>query len=259
PITPNITIKACRGQMHLYDFMRTCDPDFDPATCKVHLPTSVDKEQPLDVFLDGRFDEWQSFQGQQNFKRKHLISFVGAGRDRWLFAGYYRVLGWEESDSPRWPIRYNLERIQSMEQYVGRLYVHCKYGLQMRYINTETLADNLYVTDLLRERRVYNSFPGFKKTNVTMQELRSLFRHKADSWRAALSSVKGIYLITDQSNGKLYVGQANGTGGFWDRWRNYAETGHGGNKYLIPELKLSGEEHSHNFRFSILEVCLAGY
>jgi hypothetical protein len=41
--------------------------------------------------------------------------------------------------------------------------------------------------------------------------------------------VQGIYLITDSSNGKQYVGKADGTERILGRWKNYASDGHGGN------------------------------
>ena len=49
------------------------------------------------------------------------------------------------------------------------------------------------------------------------------------------------------ATGKLYVGSACGTGGFWGRWQEYLQTGHGGNEgmKLDPEAK---------YRVAILEV-----
>ena len=34
--------------------------------------------------------------------------------------------------------------------------------------------------------------------------------HRYADWQAALSEVQGIYLITDSTNGKQYVGKADG-------------------------------------------------
>jgi hypothetical protein len=65
-------------------------------------------------------------------------------------------------------------------------------------------------------------------------------------WRAALSQWRGIYLITDQSDGKQYVGSAYGAENIWQRWTEYARTGHGGNKLLRMR-------DPTNFRFSILQ------
>jgi group I intron endonuclease len=74
------------------------------------------------------------------------------------------------------------------------------------------------------------------------------------SWKTALSNVKGIYLITDISNGKLYVGSAYGNNAFWNRWKEYSENGHGGNIVLKKLIKIHGKVYADNFRFSILET-----
>ncbi len=55
---------------------------------------------------------------------------------------------------------------------------------------------------------------------------------KPESWWAALSEVSGIYLITDKSSGKHYIGSAYGEGGIWSRWCEYSRSGHGNNKEL---------------------------
>ena len=62
-----------------------------------------------------------------------------------------------------------------------------------------------------------------------------------------LSNVNGIYLIRDKSSGKLYVGSAYGGNGIFGRWKNYASTGHGGNKEFY-------NLEARNFEFSILEI-----
>ena len=43
---------------------------------------------------------------------------------------------------------------------------------------------------------------------------------------------KGVYLITDTSNGKMYVGSAYGENMILGRWKSYVKTGHGGNEGL---------------------------
>lgn len=81
-----------------------------------------------------------------------------------------------------------------------------------------------------------------------------MMRNETESWRTALSSVKGIYLITDTKTGKLYVGKAEGEGGIWGRWCAYSSSGHGGNKALIAELGLKASERQHDLRFALLEI-----
>ena len=77
---------------------------------------------------------------------------------------------------------------------------------------------------------------------------------KIATWHGALANIKGIYLITDISTGKHYVGKASGDEGIWQRWCAYAKNGHGGNEELMKLLAENGEEHMKNFQYSILEI-----
>ena len=81
-----------------------------------------------------------------------------------------------------------------------------------------------------------------------------LNRGKRD-WIAALENQKAVYLITDKSNGKLYVGSATSNDGMLlQRWRSYIANGHGGNKELVELVKNNGFDHiKQNFQYSILE------
>jgi len=73
-------------------------------------------------------------------------------------------------------------------------------------------------------------------------------------WKAALQSVKGVYLIVDKDNGKKYVGSAYGAFGLWQRWGCYIGTGHGWNDELTKLINKKGIEYARkNFRLSLLE------
>ena len=51
------------------------------------------------------------------------------------------------------------------------------------------------------------------------------------------------------------MGSAYGDECIWQRWSNYAKTGHGGNAELKNLLVENGQEYAYNFKYSILEVC----
>lgn len=67
------------------------------------------------------------------------------------------------------------------------------------------------------------------------------------SWRAAMSQWRGIYCITDNADGKSYVGSASGAENILQRWVSYAATGHGGNAQLLGR-------NPERFRFCVLEL-----
>ena len=91
-------------------------------------------------------------------------------------------------------------------------------------------------------------FPGFDRLVLNYPQLQAVMReHRYASWRTALSSVFGIYLITDTRDGRHYVGKADGEESIRQRWHAYATNGHGGN----VELKTVDPR---SFRFSLLRV-----
>jgi len=98
-------------------------------------------------------------------------------------------------------------------------------------------------------------FPGYNSVLLSYPLLRTITREDLPSWRSALSSVSGVYVITDNETGKLYVGSAYGGNGIWQRWQAYAKSGHGGNKELKALLREHGRDYVKHLQFSVLEVC----
>lgn len=91
-------------------------------------------------------------------------------------------------------------------------------------------------------------FPGFDRLVLEHAQLQAVMReHRYASWRTALSSVTGIYLITDTRDGRQYVGKADGAESIRQRWSAYATNGHGGN------VELRNVDPA-TFRFSLLRV-----
>lgn len=242
--------------MRLFDLLRVWEPSFEPSRAKVHLARYNGNEQPLDVFLEGRFDEWQRWQSKRNFQREFVVSLVQAGSPtRWLFVGLFRLIDYVEEADPTPHYFYNLARVTAVEEWVGRLYLTSTYKERNSYPTGETLADDLTVAELLPERLSIGRFPGFKAVNLTKSHLDRVVQQNIESWRSALSSVKGIYLITDAATGKLYVGKADGADGIWGRWCAYSSNGHGGNVALRKEFGIEATpERQHDLRFSILEI-----
>ena len=106
-------------------------------------------------------------------------------------------------------------------------------------------------------------FPGFDGVLLTYHQLRDMVDDpRYADWRIALSEVQGIYLITDSSNGKQYVGKADGAERILGRWTAYARDGHGGNVALgeLARESAAGKrtginaDHARHFVFSLLRV-----
>lgn len=97
-------------------------------------------------------------------------------------------------------------------------------------------------------------FPGFDRLLITYGELQDVVKEsRYGAWRTALESVQGIYLITDTSSGRLYVGKADGSERILGRWASYARDGHGGN-IALRGLCARDSTHARHFQFSLLRV-----
>jgi hypothetical protein len=219
---------------------------------KIHLATSKNTNL-LSAFHAGTFKEWQEHQNQENFACAEVISLIELGKGRWLFAGAWRVLGVGPTHEER-GFKYNTEEILGLKHLVGRVVVRFERTFRNSYLRGDNYGDRLEVLEVRALRESVEAFPGYSGVNISYQVLDLLRRDQPESWVTALSSVAGVYLITDGSNGRLYVGSAYGQGGIWRRWMEYAEQGHGGNVDLQALLREKGASHTRNFQFAILEI-----
>ena len=167
--------------------------------------------------------------------------------DIWLFGGVFRVL-------QRHQDRYEVELTEDGVGFIGRLKLRSAYRERATRVKFENHYPDLEVQEVLREPYSGRSFPGFEDIDLSFEELETLVRNSRADWKAALSSVKGIYLISDTNTGKRYIGSAYGDEGIWSRWCSYVATGHGGNvelRALVSDPTL--EYRRKVFRFALLE------
>lgn len=96
-------------------------------------------------------------------------------------------------------------------------------------------------------------FTSYADTILSFDELKAIFTHNDEHWRNVLQAVNGIYLITDRSNGKQYVGSTYNTRGIWGRWEMYFQTGGHGNNVRLKDVIDKNPEYAKNFQWTILE------
>lgn len=99
-------------------------------------------------------------------------------------------------------------------------------------------------------------FKGSENVCINYEELKSIVEDNItyEDWHTALSLVYGVYLITDLTDGRQYVGSAYGKEGILQRWTVYVNSYHGDNKKLKSLLKEYPERYK-SFQFSILQIC----
>jgi GIY-YIG catalytic domain len=200
---------------------------------------------------EGQFDLYQRIQSRPVFKGARLLaSFVATPLDETLFTGLYDIIGVGRAATGLIdPISgedvggkhyYDLVLSPKLAEYRRRLVIEWGPG----YRNFVHLARNHDKT-VLEVRRAFEDppFPGFLDFCGRLERLAEV----PTSWRIALSSVNGVYLLINPDTGAQYVGSAQGSAGFWGRWQEYASSGHGGNRRMkdIPRA---------DYQISILEV-----
>ena len=245
--------------LKLFDLLRAAGDDLDPKKCKLHFYASDRgyEDEALNEVLSDRFDkDSQRHQKTKVFERPHIVALIPlvAGSGKWLFVGCWDSLGFGRG-SKEWPLLYRTKKRNQTRELVARVVVMCEEGVKrQRYRDAEKLADKLIVSELLSEPPIGEKFPGYRNVDLSFSQLRTIIDNEPHDWRARLEAVGCVYVVADSKTGKMYVGIAHGEGGIWNRWAQYAENGHGGNKRLLEVVDKRGEKYAANFRFAILEI-----
>ncbi len=152
-------------------------------------------------------------------------------------------------------INYEGAELQNYQPYFGRVVVKYRKTHQTQVVFANNIINELEVEQILPSVFDGIDFPGYDKVRLSYSQLSTIIhRHKRD-WIAALENQKAVYLITDTCSGKQYVGSAYGENGMLlQRWTNYVNDGHGGNKLLKEVVTVSGIDYvAQNFQYAILE------
>lgn len=143
---------------------------------------------------------------------------------------------------------YEHEKLTEFEKYFGRLIIQFHKSNAFVTLNGNRI-DDFIVKEILPNSLDNDFFPGYDKVNISWEELTRAI--EKDTWKTALQNQKGVYLLTDTSNGKKYVGSAYGEDMILGRWVAYVKSGHGGNSGLK---KVSFDHIKTFFRYSILDI-----
>ena len=125
-------------------------------------------------------------------------------------------------------VGYEFEELGEYKKYFGRIIVRFKNKSQNMVRKAESVIEDCDIAQILPDVFDNDIFPGYDKVNISWDELSRVITK--DNWKTALRNQKGVYLITDTSNGKMYVGSAYGEEMILNRWKSYVKTGNGGNQ-----------------------------
>ena len=210
-----------------------------------------------------QINAWKTKHPNNNLNHAdYLLAFAQYypyGPEYFIFGGLYKIKKIEPEVYDE--VGYELTLMEDYKEYRKRLIVKLKKPIGRDLYNRlykniqDTLEPEVYE---IAPNTKLGHFPGYQNVTLSHPQMQQIISRNEPSWKQALMNVKGVYVITDLSNGKLYIGSASGnTDGIWQRWSDYAniENLTGGNK-LLNEIKLDkGKDYIvNNFQYSILEI-----
>ena len=248
------------------DFIKA--PDIKRTKVKFNMNAGDWNKRAWDLLLEDdpewiNMNRWKTKQSNNNLNNADyliaLAQYYPYGPEYFVFGGLFEIKKIEPEVFH--DFGYDLILMDDYQEYIKRLIIKIDKPIGRDLYNRryESLQDQLNpeIYELAPDTKL-GHFPGYQNVSLKHKELRQIFSRNEPSWKQALSNVKGVYVITDTSNGNLYIGSASGNGeGIWQRWSGYADTNNltGGNKELVEILESKGEKYiMDNFKYSILEI-----
>lgn len=209
------------------------------------------KDRRLDIYNMYRTDkpafiDYQNTQSNDVFRDvEYIVSFIGEEQVLARFVGVFQVTG-RTHDGAHY--KYTMEEVDGYDDLKERVII--RWGNPISW--HQWIRNEMEVVEISAGLH-YKRFTDYFDLILDFTELQDIIVNKYADWYKLLSSIKGIYLITDNHQGKLYVGSAYGEEGIWGRWRDYVATnGHGGNKSLKDLIDGDWQYAVKYFQFSIL-------
>ncbi|MGC2633917.1 MAG: GIY-YIG nuclease family protein [Candidatus Cybelea sp.] len=238
---------------------------FEPDSNRVKLVRHTEAEVGAELLQSPWLDYYQKYQHNPIFDEcDQIIVFVGEERSKSRFIGVYDVgerMTADEAPSlpaecprPEWAqggFYYPQVRRSGFEDLEGRLIID--WGKDP--INWHKPFRDRPVIEIRPPGRTLPPFRDYLLVNLRFDELVRL-RENSEAhrdWFHGLKAVGAIYLIVNSRTGQQYVGSATGESGLWQRWSEYAKTGHG-NNLRLKEVCTQDAGCPAAFRFSILET-----
>jgi GIY-YIG catalytic domain len=237
-----------------------------------HRPTEPDLNKILPLLAADKpdlFNAYQQTQGEALEKTmlgaSYVTSFIGHEPGRALFVGLYKIgktkpltyaqywqvpenielkkLGMKGFSGAKRPscLWFDLELTDFYSEWKGKLIVD--WPPPERSWWRRAHRNVMPVHAILEDSALDTAMKRWDELDFSWSQLAVLPKR----WQAKLAEWRGIYYIFDMSAGKGYVGSAYGAENLLGRWRNYAASGHGGNRLLR-------QRDPQHFRFTILEL-----
>lgn len=239
------------------DILQFSSEDIDKVKIKFNKhngntdPLEMYKENP-----EGLNVQWLLWHKSRRYFHKGQIAicFLRIDTDIWLLTTIKQIT--KELDVPvDGGIGYEAVDVEKFRKYFGRVLVKYHNKTMSMGRTYKSLMGELEVLEILNDHFTGNDFPGYENIRLTYGQLKNIIDRKLPGWLPALQNQKAVYLITDTSNGQLYVGSATAQYGMLlQRWSEYVSNGHGGNVGLKQVVAEKGLDHvKKHFLYSVLE------
>jgi len=245
-------------EVYFLDLVKLDKAEIERTKFRFHS-VDANKDVPLDVYVtnpDIINNDWHFWKPKKD--RVFYIGQIGVSfiqftsNDTWLLTTIKTVT--KEYQGAIQETGYDGVEREDFSHLFGRLVVRFnRKGRNMDRIATnDDFIYNLPIAEMLSAPYSGEAFSGFENIRLSFSMLESIIKNNKSDWIANFENQKAVYLITDTSNGKMYVGSAYGSKGMLlKRWREYIYSGHGGN---IELKKLDFPHIKEHFQFSILEI-----
>lgn len=202
-----------------------------------------------------KFLEWQCEQNEDKMKNvDYIVSFIGEEQCLCRFAGVYRNFG--PKHKTQCGMFYDLKEVNGFEILKNQVVIDWGKGA-LQWMQNWTTEKEVVRIDQVSDNEGVPFFTRYEDVLLSYSQLKQVVADK--EWKTKLEACNCVYVITDKSNGKQYVGvtykgsKVGMKGGILSRWTEYAETGHG-EDVTLKKLCQENPNYAENFQWSILET-----
>ena len=242
------------GKLKLNDLLRLTDEEL--SRTKVRLNMYNGWNNPIDIFKKNpdALLGW-NYHNNKSYKKGQIsIGLVDMGNDNYLLFTVGLILS--VLDVPKNSgVGVEFKTIEKYRDLYGRVIVSYHNTSQNLFRNANTIMDDLIVKEIIPSVFTGFDFPGYQNVCLKFSELETIVKGYYPGYKNALERQKAVYVQTDLSTGKLYIGSATSDNGMLlARRKSYVENGHGGNEGLKELVREKGFDYiKDNFTYTILE------
>lgn len=187
-------------------------------------------------------------------KSDYVVFFIPEKKEQARFIDIFKINSWKRGNDNTF---FDLQKVDGFDNLKERVVVYWKgdisYAQYWFSSNNGKILNEKYVISIDDGLMVNaTKFVSYQDVMLSFEQLKEVINQK--EWKDKLTAVKGIYCITDKSNGKLYIGSAYGEDGIWGRWNAYVRTGGCGGNNMLEDLVETNGNYARNFQWSILET-----